>query len=261
MRSLIRAGALVLALWQLGCGPPGAVRRDWNRQGGVSALLSASASTHLLLEDLTAEVRIELRQGEEKSSAMASLLYKRPGFFRLDVRGPLLFTHVLTALIRGDSLTVLAQGKRWQSEDSGQLLARLTGIDLGMYDVAYALIGLLEPGRIDPEAAAVYPRADHAIITLDDGVGFGRRLWLDLDEGFATREEARFDGMLLWRRDLEDYRLLATDPRGDLYLPKEVQITQRDMSIQLIYRNHLVNSGLSEQAFTRGIPVDDGSRE
>ena len=84
---------------------------------------------------------------------------------------------------------------------------------------------------------------------------------MDLDEGFATREEARFDGMLLWRRDLEDYRLLATDPRGDLYLPKEVQITQRDMSIQLIYRNHLVNSGLSEQAFTRGIPVDDGSRE
>jgi hypothetical protein len=260
MRSLIRVGALVLALWQLGCGPPGAVRRDWNRQGGVSALLSASASTHLLLEDLTAEVRIELRQGEEKSSAMASLLYKRPGLFRLDVRGPL-FTHVLIAFIRGDSLTVLAQGKRWQSEDSGQLLARLTGIDLGVYDVAYALIGLLEPGRIDPEAAAVYPRADHAIITLDDGVGFGRRLWLDLDEGFATREEARFDGMLLWRRDLEDYRLLATDPRGDLYLPKEVQITQRDMSIQLIYRNHLVNSGLSEQAFTRGIPVDDGSRE
>ena len=249
---------LSLTLWLWSCGPPSAVRRDWSRQGGVSALLSASDSTLQLLEDLTAEVRIELRHSEGKSSATASILYKRPDLFRIDVRGPL-FTHVLTALIRGDSLTVLAQGKSWQSEDSGQLLARLTGIDLGVYDVAYALIGLLEPGRFDPDATVEYPRADHPIITLDDGAGFGRRLWLDLDDGFPNREEVHVDGMLLWRRDLEGYRFIETS-RGDLYLPRKVQISQRDMTIQLTYRSHLVNSGLAERAFTRGIPANVGSR-
>lgn len=258
MKSLIWAGILSLTLWQAGCGPPRAVRRDWSRQGGVSALLSASDSTLQLLEDLTAEVRIELRHSEAKSSASAAILYKRPDLFRIDVRGPL-YTHVLTALIRADSLTVLAQGKSWQSEDSGQLLARLTGIDLGIYDVAYALIGLLEPGRLDPGAVVEYPRADHAIIALDDGAGFGRRVWLDLDVGFATREEAHVDGMLLWRRDLEGYRLVDTN-RGDLYLPKKVRISQREMTIQLTYRSLLVNSGLAERAFTRGIPANAGSR-
>lgn len=259
MRSVIWTGVVILTLWQGGCGPPSAVRRDWSRQGGVRALLSASDSTLQLLEDLTAEVRIELRHSEGKSSAMASILYKRPGLFRIDVRGPL-FTHVLTALIRGDSLTVLAQGKRWESEDPGQLLARLTGIDLGIYDVAYALIGLLEPGRLDPGAAVEYARADRAIVTLDDGPGFDRRLWLDLDSGFATREEAHIDGILLWRRDLEGYHLLSTTSRGDLYLPRKVRISQRDMTIQLTFRSHLVNSGLAERAFTRGIPANAGSR-
>ena len=65
--------------------------------------------------------------------------------------------------------------------------------------------------------------------------------------------------MLLWRRDLEGYRFIETS-RGDLYLPRKVQISQRDMTIQLTYRSHLVNSGLAERAFTRGIPANVGSR-
>ena len=93
----------------------------------------------------------------------------------------------------------------------------------------------------------------------DDGAGCGRRGWVDLDVGFATREEAHVDGMLLWRRDLEGYHLVDTN-RGDLYLPKTVRISQRELTIQLSYRSHLVNIGLAERAFTRGIPANAGSR-
>ena len=252
-RGVVRLVVLALALSSWQCAPPPAVRLGWHPHASPDQLLAMSDSTVAALRDLTAEVRIALRHSEAKVSASAALLYRSPDLFRIDVHGPL-FTHILTALVHGDSLTVLSQGQSWQSADAGRLLARITDVYLGDYNVSYALMGLVEPGRIDPTVRIDYPRADRAIVTLMDEDDVRRRLWLDLSSGFVTGEEVAPGGAVLWRRDLADSRLRDAGSGGGVYLPSKVRITQRDLTIDITYRSCVVNGDLEPRVLLSGIP-------
>ena len=240
-----------LTLLIFSCAPPPPLRQDWRPEQGTAALLELSIAPLEQVEDLTAEasIAVSYEGGEERATALIQL--KNPDLFKFEVRGPF-FSHVFTALLRGDSLTVHAPGAggNWTGAADGPLLAYLTGLDLRGYDLRYALLGAVAPGRVDSSRAIEFPRADRAIVPLVAENGQKRRIWVDLHRGFVTRERIELgEGGTLLDRRLLDYRQL-----GELYLPARVEIRQGETTIVLDYKKHALNRGIPEKRFFQGIP-------
>ena len=229
----------------LACGPPSVSREGWRADVGPEALLMRSVIPFAGLRDLTAEAAVELRQGNMREQGTALIQLVNPDLFRCEIRGPF-FTHIFTALLEGDSLTVYGRAidSPLKGAAGGHLLKTLTGLDLGPFDLRYALLGLVEPGAVT--GTIEYPRADRAVVPLSGG----RRVWLDMHRGFATRERATLPGGDELRRELRDYgRTMA-----GLYLPRRVEIIQRDIVLELRYKTYAFDSGLDAEQLNRSVP-------
>ncbi len=228
----------------LACAPPPVVREGWDAAQGPAALLAASASL-AQFEDLTAEAAIELRRGALRDRGTALVQLINPDLFRVEVRGPF-FTHIFTALLEGDSLTVYGRGMDQPLKGTvrGRLLTTLTGLDFGTCDLRYALLGLVEPGSIVEPIE--YPGTDQAVVALTGG----RRAWLDLGRGLVLRESIPLPEGDVLLRELGEYR------RQDaLYLPRRVEIRQADVSLVLVYKRYAFNSGLAASQLQQGLPA------
>jgi hypothetical protein len=228
------------------CGPPRPVQRaDWTGEQDIEALLRSDAEGLQALEDLTAEVRFSLHK---VGSASGSILFQPPALLRLDVRGPM-FQRILSAVLDGDRLTALADGRLYHMPSRDGLNTFLD-IDLGGYDPRLALLGVVAPGRrVEPTD---YPRADRARITLDDGIaGQRRRLWIDLHSGFVEREEVVDDeGHTHWSRRMSHWRRLGGT---NLYLPAKIRIESQGRILELDYRKIRVDRGLKRAIFFSGL--------
>ena len=228
----------------LACAPPLVMREGWDADQGPAALLAAS-TTLAQFADLTAEAAIELRRGELRNRATAVVQLVNPDLFHIEVRGPF-FTHIFTALLEGDSLTVYGRGMDPPLKGTvrGRLLTTLTGLDFGSCDLRYALLGFVEPGSI--VGPVEYPRTDYAVVALTGG----RRAWLDLRRGLVLRESIPLPGGDVLLRELSEYR------REDaLYLPRRVEIRQADVSLVLAYKRYAFNSGLDASQLQQGLPA------
>ena len=226
----------------LACAPPLVVREGWDAAQGPAALLAASASL-TQFADLTAEAAIELQRGKTRNRATAVVQLVNPDLFRLEVRGPF-FTHIFTALLEGDSLTVYGRGMDLPLKGTvrGRLLTTLTGLDFGAYaTLRYALLGLVEPSSI--VEAVEYPSTDHAVVALTGG----RRAWLDLRRGLVLRESIPLPEGDVLIRELKEYRREQA-----LYLPRRVEIRQADVSLVLAYKSYAFNSGLDASQLQQG---------
>ncbi|MXY83361.1 MAG: hypothetical protein F4Y91_15165 [Gemmatimonadetes bacterium] len=234
---------VALCALALACAPPLVVREGWDADQGPAALLAASTSL-AQFEDLTAEAAIELRRGKVRDRGTALVQLVNPDFFRVEVRGPF-FTHIFTALLEGDSLTVYGRGMDRPLKGSvhGRLLTTLTGLDLGSCDLRYALLGFVEPGSIVEPVE--YPHADHAVVALAGG----RQAWLDLRRGLVLRESIPLPEGEVLLRELKEYRREQA-----LYLPRRVEIRQRDILLALSYKNYAFNRGLEAEQLRRGMP-------
>jgi hypothetical protein len=240
---------LILGLWTA-CGAPPQLRRQWQPEEGLEALLYRSEAELAGIEDLSAQAEIRLAWEGERHRATASVLYKRPGLFRLEVRGGPFYTRLFTAVRQGDSLAVLPRkGPGWKGPIGADLLGRYTGVRLRGYDLDHALLGLVLPASLDSLRPPQYPRADRAMAYLDDGQGRFRRLWLDLYSGLVQREELLgWEDRVLLERTLTDYVLVE-----GLHLPRQVQIRQGENTIELHYQRYSANTGLEAERFMKGI--------
>ena len=237
-----------MQLAALSCAPPPVARQDWRREDGVEELLNPSRNPLQPLQDLRARARITLRLEESQERATMSLLLARPDLLRVEVRGPL-YTHLFTALVQADSLTVVSREGNWKGS-TRSMLQQLTGMELGPYNLRYLLLGLIESGRIDSSRVIEQPRFDRAVVPLR-GNGLARRVWVDLHRGFVIREEVEpSSGYPGWSRLLRDYRKV-----GPLYLPGTVVIQQNEVEISLEYEDYALNEGIEEGHFFRGIPA------
>ena len=227
----------------LACAPPLVVREGWDADQGPAALLAASTSL-AQFKDLTAEAAIELRRGEIRDRGTALVQLINPDLFRVEVRGPF-FTHIFTALLEGDSLTVYGRGmdRPVKGTMRGRLLTTLTGLDFGSCDLRYALLGLVEPGSIvDP---VEYPGAGQAVVAFAGG----RRAWLDLRRGLVLRESIPLSEGNILLRELREYRQMDA-----LYLPRRVELRQADIALVLVYKRYAFNSGLAVEDLQQGLP-------
>jgi outer membrane lipoprotein-sorting protein len=254
---------LLLSLLAFGaCAPSHQLtRHNWTPQGTAAGALVLAQSELTSFEDLTAEAKITIRQGRTRRTVTASILYRRPDLFRVDVRGPL-YSHLLSMLLRGTHVTALG-GETWQGQDAGFLLSKLTAFELGDYDLRYALLGLLSPledGNMATQSALrineiTYPRADRAVVELQDGTGNIRQrlVWIDLQSGFVFREQLRAHNSTVWTRELADYIELET-ASGPVYLPRKIIFEQGDVGVELSYKNYRVDEGLSAKTIAAGFP-------
>ena len=172
--------------------------------------------------------------------------------FRIDVRGPF-YSHVLTAVQRGDSLTVWgpAIGGAWKGMARGALLRQLTGVDFGQYPLARALLGWVKPISTDHALQVDYERADRAVGTVIEGP-VRRRLWLDLYRGLFLCEEIHYAAdRPPVTRTMSDYA-----PVGSFFLPRRVEIEQGDVRIVLTYQSYDLKRVLNLVQFESGIPED-----
>ena len=249
---MMKRGLWLFAALFYACAPPPVMRQDWTPEQGIEGLLQLSAEQLERVEDLTAEAGISVRSADGRDSGTALILLKQPDLFRFEIRGPL-YSHIFTALLQGDSLTVDGSGigGSWKGAVDGWLLTSLTGVDLGGYDLRYALLGIVTPGRVDSTRPIEYPRADRAVAVLADGERT-RRIWVDLHRGLVVREviEAAGGEVLLSRR-LRDYRRI-----GDLYLPGRVVIEQGGMTIELEYRQYKFDRGIAHKHFFQGVQME-----
>ena len=254
MSLLLAVLAVADASLQQGCATRSQlVRQGWDRRQSAAHLLELSSSSLEQLTDLTAEAKITFSHGHGRRTVTASMVYAKPDLFRLDVRGPL-FSRVLTALVDADSLIVLSAGQVFRDAVTGRLLAELTDFDVGPYDIRYALLGLVRPGRVDSSTGITYPRADRAVVTLADESGARRTVSVDLHRGFVSREEVLWDGGEHgWIRELGEYRRLEA-AEGVIYLPSRVRITQGDLAIELRYRSYATDTGVEPETLFAGIP-------
>ena len=252
-RRLLRLGTCSLSLVVLHCAPPPVTRQDWRREDGVEELFDLSRKPLQSLRDLRARARITLSREESQERATMSILLVQPDLFRMEVRGPL-YIHLFTAVLQADSLTVLSREGNWKGSTEG-LLLQLTGVDPGPYNLRYLLLGLIEPGTIDSSRVVERPLPDQAVVPLR-GANSARRVWVDLYRGFVVREDVEpSPGYPGWSRLLRDYRKV-----GPLYLPKRVVIRQRDVEISLEYEDYVLNEGIAEALFFRGLPPDPVQR-
>jgi len=229
------------------CGPPRPVQRaGWTGGQELEVLLRTDAAKILALTDLTAEVRFSLH---EVGSASGSILFQPPTLMRLDVRD-FLFRRILSAVLDGDRLLALSRGEHYEMPAAAGLDVFLQ-IDLGGYDPRLALLGVVAPGRLEPDATE-YPRADRAIVQLYDGVeGESRRLWLDLHRGFVEREELLdANGNTRWSRQLSGWRRLADT---DVYLPKNIRVESQGRILKLEYGELRLNRDLPRATFFSGL--------
>ena len=238
------AGLLVVLT---GCAPP-TPRRAWNPSQGYEELLAGPCRRLEELDDLVAEAQLTVRSGDHQQRAKALLQLKLPDLLKLEVRGPF-YAHILTAVLIGDTLFVHgpAAGGSWRGSADGDLLEVLTGLNLGGYDLRYALLGLVEPGTVDTLTEVRYPRGDRAVVSLEGPGGRRRRIWVDLFRGLVVREEVRsLEGGRMLLRRFGDYRHV-----GPLLLPSEVEIVQRNSVIQLEYGKYWLNRGLKREIFRK----------
>ena len=246
-RHCVRCCLAIILLY--GCAARVPVRRaDWHFETGVDSLLISAAADFRNLQDLQAEAGISYEQAGQRDKGAAGILYRRPDMLRVEVRGGPFSSHVLTALLHRDSLTVVSGDNYRKEPVGGSVLAQLVDLDLGDYNLAYALLGMVEPVGADSLAALEYPRADVLVATVL-GPSRRRRLWIDRLSGFVTREEIDRPGAAKLVRVLRDYQLV-----DQVYLPGMVEIRQAGAALVLDYRNYRPNTGISAARLTRGIP-------
>ena len=250
-----RRSLLLLLLVALqACAPAQITRRGWVPEDGPEKALLLSQAGLEAFEDLTAEARIAFRQGRTRRTATASVLYRRPDLFRLDVRGPL-YRHLLSLLARGEWVTVMSGGQIWHGDGTSALLAHLTDFELGDYDVRDALLGIVRPPRAASAAGRVsYPRADRALVRVREGNATERIIWVDLQRGLVSKERLVRHGRTVWTRELKDYAELLT-ATGPVYLPRTIAFEQGELGIELDYQSYRIDTGLSADTMQAGIPA------
>ena len=252
-----RSLLLLLLLALQACAPAQISRRGWVPEDGPEKALLLSRAGLEVFGDITAEARIAFRQGRTRRTATASVLYRSPDLFRLDVRGPL-YRHLLSLLARGESVTVMSGGRTWHGDGTSALLAHLTDFELGDYDVRDALLGIVRPppaaGSAPGTDRVSYPRADRALVRVREGSATERIIWVDLQRGLVSKERLVRHGRTVWTRELKDYAELLT-AAGPVYLPRTIIFEQGELGIELDYRSYRIDTGQSAETMQAGIPA------
>ncbi len=204
------------------------------------------------LRDLEARAKVTLRINGVRQKASAFLLYRSPGALKLDVRGPL-GIGILSALGVNDSLYLyLPRDNRYLDGPPGEVLHRITGVNLEYYDTRRAILGLPNLSPLDRPRIVRFEIEDERFFLELRAPLWTRLIWLDRQTATLLEEQIHApQGGILSRRTLGDYR----DENG-VILPRRIEIIQGDNRIQIEITRRQINAGASDDRFRLKLPSD-----
>ena len=216
-----------------------------------SDLLRVVSSRADSLVDLEVHARINMRVDGVKQNGIVVLFYRSPDALKIEMR--VLFSSVLSALARGDSLAVyLARTNHYLEGPSEDVLRTVTGVDLTPYGAREAILGLVDLSPLSlPRIGGFETHRDSLVVEIIEPL-WTRRLRFDPRTAVLLEERVYTPrGMLISRRILSEYQF-----QNGIALPRRMEIVQGSDRIRIHVSSRKVNSGVSEGRFQLKVPGD-----
>ena len=218
----------------------------------VEDILVLEEQNRARLQDFDGEARVSLEVEGVRYRASAFVRFKSPDLLKMEVTDPVFGRHVMTALIREDSLEIYIPEVKtiYAGKVDGPLFWEITRVDLGRYDPKYALLGLIDIGQDDLQNMVGFRATNGRRVVTFEEDKWTKRLWIDRKTLLVVEEEI-FDrsANLVARRTMGDYRNM-----DGVVLPKSVKIEQGKSHIKIRFVESAVNTGLSEDMFQMKFP-------
>lgn len=210
-------------------------------------LASLMRENQAKLLDLEGRARISLLVDGIRQTVRASVLYKAPDLLKVEVMGAL-GGSALTAVSRQGSLEVyLPEAKQLiVDQASGDVLSRLTGVELGPYDPKHVFLGTVAFSDTEMD---IERRGDRYLAVFQED-GLIRRVWIEGDRYMPVEEEI-YDacGDLLLRRRMTKYERI-----GGARLPRRIEILDGRNWIRIEFLHRRANRGIREKRFRIKVP-------
>ncbi|MDE2997856.1 MAG: DUF4292 domain-containing protein [Gemmatimonadota bacterium] len=209
----------------------------------------SSRSDDLL--DLEVRAGIDMRVDGVKQNGVVVLFHRSPDALKIEMK--VLFSSVLSALARGDSLAVfLARTNHYLEGPSEDVLRTVTGVDLTPYGAREAILGLVNLSPLSlPRIGEYATHRDSLVVEIIEPL-WTRRLRFDPRTAVLLEERVYSpQGVLVSRRMLSDYQL-----QNGVALPRRMEIVQDSNRIRIQVISRKVNSGVPEGRFQLKVPGD-----
>ena len=214
-------------------------------------LARAVSSMAAGLHDLEVRAKINMRVDGVKQNGVVVLFYRSPDALKIEMK--VLFSSVLSALARGDSLAVyLARTNHYLEGVSEDVLRAVTGVDLTPYGAHEAILGLVNLSPLSlPRIGEYATHRDSLVVEIIEPL-WTRRLRFDPRTAVLLEERVYSpQGTLISRRTLSEYRL-----QNGIALPRRMEIVQGSDRIRIHVISRKVNSGVPEHRFELKVPAD-----
>ena len=203
------------------------------------------------LHDLEVRAGINMRVDGVKQNGVVVLFYRFPDALKIEMK--VLFSSVLSALARGDSLSVyLARTNHYLEGPSADVLRTVTGVDLTPYGAREAILGLVDLSPLSlPRIGEYVTRRDTLFVEIIEPL-WTRRLRFDSRTAVLLEERVYTPrGSLVSRRILSEYQL-----QNGIALPRRMEIVQGSDRIRIQVISRKVNSGVPDHRFQLKVPAD-----
>lgn len=214
-------------------------------------LLRILSSRSDSLHELEVHARIDMRVDGVKQNGVVVLFHRSPDALKIEMK--VLFSSVLSALARGDSLALyLARTNHYMEGPSEDVLRTVTGVDLTPYGAREAILGLVNLSPLSlPRIGEYVTHRDSLVVEIIEPL-WTRRLRFDPRTAILLEERVYSpQGALISRRILSEYRL-----QNGIALPRRLEIVQGGNRIRIQVISRKVNSGVPEHRFQLNVPGD-----
>lgn len=214
-------------------------------------LLRIISSRSHSLQDLEVRAKIDMRVDGVKQNGVVVLFHRSPDALKIEMK--VLFSSVLSALARGDSLAVyLARTNHYLEGPSEDVLRTVTGVDLTPYGAREAILGLVNLSPLSlPRIGEYVTHRDSLVVEIIEPQ-WTRRLRFDPRTAILLEERVYSpQGALISRRILSEYRL-----QNGIALPRRMEIVQGGNRIRIQVISRKVNSGVPDHRFQLKVPSD-----
>lgn len=205
------------------------------------------------LKDLNVRAGMDMRVDGVKQKGVVVLFYRAPGVLKIEMTDALLGLGVLSALARGDSLSIyLPRTNHYLEGPSEDVLRTVTGVDLTPYGATHAMLGLVNMSPLSlPRIGEFQAGPDSLNLEIIEPL-WTRRLRFDPRTAVLLEERVYSPGgLLISRRNLSDYQLQSGIP-----LPRRMEIVHGGDRIRIQVIRRKVNSGVPEDRFRLKVPRD-----
>lgn len=238
----------VLLAGVLGCASTPVPRPALLAEPADLVRLAREPESRLLDAETRANISIEI--DGVRQQARGVLLYRAPDSLRMEVLAPVGGSILSALFVRDAAVVYLPQTNQLIEGRAAAVFRRITGMELGYYDIPRSLMGLPDLTPEDLEGLVTFAANERSYrLTLAYGLG-ERRIRVDR-RTLHTSDDVILDrfGNLVSRRTARGRQRV-----GPITFPKEVRIAQAGNHITLQRTQTKVNTGLDSSRLRLVVP-------